>query len=370
MKSGENHKSKLFELPLFIYIFASMLTLGLIVFIIASINESFADFWNRYPAAFLRGTLAVLTNAFPFSLAEITLISLPIAVIIIIIMICKGKMDKIKRPWIFTVSIISAASLFVSLFTLGFGVGYHTSPLDEKLGLEKKPVSKEELAETAAYLADMVNESAQQVEFLHESFSIMPYGFNELGNKLNIAYDRLCGEYNFIPQLHSRIKPVLLSEAMSYTHITGIYTYFSGEANVNVNFPDYTLPFTAAHEMAHQRGISREDEANFIAFLVCSRSDDPYIKYSGYLNLYEYVASALSSYSELYSPIAKSIDTRVIYEMIAYSSFFDKYRHSTVGKISESVNNSYLQSMGTSGTKSYGMVVDLAVAYLKNDISK
>ena len=47
--------------------------------------------------------------------------------------------------------------------------------------------------------------------------------------------------------------------------------------------------------MAHQRGIAREDEANFIAFLVCMASDDPYIRYSGYLEVYEYVASSLYS---------------------------------------------------------------------------
>jgi hypothetical protein len=36
-----------------------------------------------------------------------------------------------------------------------------------------------------------------------------------------------------------------------------------------------------------------------------------------------------------------------------------------VSQVSGSINNSYLQSQGTPGTKSYGMVVDLAVAYFK-----
>ncbi|MBQ4111333.1 MAG: DUF3810 family protein, partial [Clostridia bacterium] len=48
-----------------------------------------------------------------------------------------------------------------------------------------------------------------------------------------------------------------------------------------------------------------------------------------------------------------------------YSRFYDKYRHSTVSQVSGSINNSYLQSQGTPGTQSYGMVVDLAVAYFK-----
>ena len=153
---------------------------------------------------------------------------------------------------------------------------------------------------------------------------------------------------------------------MSYTHITGVYTFFTGEANINVNFPDNTLPYTAAHELAHQRGIAREDEANFLAFLVCAESFDPYIRYSGYLNLYEYVASALSSADrQLYLKVSSTLPDLVLGEQYAYSEFFDKYRDSTVSEISETVNNTFLVMHGTEGVKSYGMVVDLAVAYYK-----
>ena len=149
-------------------------------------------------------------------------------------------------------------------------------------------------------------------------------------------------------------------------HITGIYSFFTGEANLNVNFPDYTLPYTAAHEMAHQRGIAREDEANFMAFLVCTASDDPYIRYSGYLNAYEYVASALYRASpDLYYKAAGRLSDSVKGEMAAYNDFYDQYRDTTAGQVSGAINNSYLQSQGTPGTVSYGMVVDLTVAYYK-----
>jgi hypothetical protein len=151
---------------------------------------------------------------------------------------------------------------------------------------------------------------------------------------------------------------------MSDARITGIYSFFTGEANVNVEYPHYTLPFTAAHEMAHQRGIARENEANFIAFLVCIRSDDPYLRYSGYLNLYEYVASALyRADPQLYNDARSRLVTPVRQELRAYSTFFDKYRESTVSEVSGAINNSYLQLQGTEGTRSYGLVVDLAVAY-------
>ena len=60
------------------------------------------------------------------------------------------------------------------------------------------------------------------------------------------------------------------------------------------------------------------------------------------------------------------LDKTARVEMSAYSKFFDKYRENVAADITESVNDTFLTVQGTPGTKSYGMVVDLAVAYLKD----
>ena len=146
-----------------------------------------------------------------------------------------------------------------------------------------------------------------------------------------------------------------------------IYSFFTGEANVNVNFPDYTIPYTAAHELAHQRGIAREDEANMVAFLVCIESEDAYVRYSAYMNMYEYVANALwNADRELYADARSALDPQVRREMVAYSNFFSKYQNSKAGTVSGAVNDTFLKFQGTEGTASYGMVVDLTVAYYKS----
>ena len=45
---------------------------------------------------------------------------------------------------------------------------------------------------------------------------------------------------------------------------------------------------------------------------------------------------------------------------------FDPYRSSTAATVTDTVNDTYLKWQGESaGTQSYGLVVDLAVAYLK-----
>jgi hypothetical protein len=212
-----------------------------------------------------------------------------------------------------------------------------------------------------------------EILFMETGSSRMPYSYTEMNKHLMDAYDKACEKYNFIDDFHSRVKPVMLSEPMSYTHITGVYTFFTGEANINVNFPDYTIPFTAAHELAHQRGIAREDEANFVAFLVCIGSDDPYIRYCGYMNMYEYMAGALykadaNRYAEIYRMLCA--DAR--YEMNSYNVFFKPYKDSQAADVSETLNDAFLKGNGQSaGTASYSMVVDLAVAYImQNTVEK
>ncbi len=329
------------------------------------LSERFSDWFNRTVGATLRAVLSYLTGWIPFSLAEYLLLLIPVILIALVTYGIRRYSDSWRGVFVYCGTVLAVVALTLSVFVVGFSPGYHGRTLDRKLGIQRRDVSAEELYQTAEILAEKVNTEARQIAFSEATdFSVMPYDVEELSKKLSVAYAAACDRYGFPQRLRSRLKPVMLSEAMSYTHITGVYSFFTGEANLNVAFPDYTLPFTAAHELSHQRGIAREDEANFMAFLVCLESDDPYIRYSGYLNLYEYVVSALYSASpELYAKASGLVETRVRLEMAAFSKFFEKYQDSVASEITETVNDTFLTLHGTEGTKSYGMVVDLAVAY-------
>ena len=105
-----------------------------------------------------------------------------------------------------------------------------------------------------------------------------------------------------------------------------------------------------------------------MAFLVCMESDDAYIRYSAYLNVFEYVASALHSADEdLFEKVYLKLNTRIVAEQLAYNRFFEKFANSGASKVSATVNDAFLQSQGTAGRISYNMVVELTVAYLKSE---
>lgn len=341
--------------------------LAAVCFVCFSYSASFSDFIQTYIGGPIRFLLAKLTNLIPFSFAELLLISSPVILAITITVAIKRYSSTWKLTFYFMSRTLSVVCIIAIIFVFGFAGGYKGRTIDKKLDIDRKPLSAQDLYNSAEYLSKRVGELCDEINFVPNSYSLMPYSFREMTNKLNDAYDTLSEKYPFIQNFNSNPKQVVLSEPWTYTHISGVYTFFTGESNININFPDYTIPYTCAHEMAHQRGISREDEANFVAFLACASSDDPYIQYSGYLSMYEYVRNALySADKDLYKEAVSGVDIRARYEMNAYSRFFDKYRENVVADVSGTINNSYLQSQGTVGTKSYGMVVDLACAYISS----
>ncbi len=348
---------------------------ALAVYLTARLCTPFAEFWTRYPAQAVRFITAKAMGWFPFSFAECVIISLPVLLIAYITAaIVSGRRDSSNRRFYRLLKpLISLLLVIGILFFAGFGTGYNRNPLEKNLGIERSAVSAFELYETAQKVINEMDNVLPNVSFDSTGASVMPYGFSELTEKVNSAFDGYAAGVDYISHFSSKPKAIALSEPMTYTHISGVYTYMTGEANINTNYPDFIRPFTMAHEMAHQRGISREEEANFVAFLVCASSDDNYVRYSAYMNMLNYLRSALytavrgTEDENLFRELNSITPKKCIGELSAYSKFFDKYRESTASTVSGKVNDTFLKSQGQkSGISSYGLVVDLAVAYYKS----
>ena len=344
-----------------------LLVASIAIYVAFTKSVAFADWWNEGIGSVGRRLFAYLFAWLPVSFAELLVLLIPMLVPLVVYIGFQYFCDSVRAMLTYIGILLSVVALIGSIFIWNFAAGYWGRSLDQKLGLDRRDCSAEELYLTAELLSQQMHALSDEIVFLEDGFSVMPYSYEEMNEKLLDAYDSFAADHDFIDHFYSRVKPIMLSEPMSYTHITGVYSFFTGEANINVNFPDYCVPFTAAHELAHQRGISREDEANFVAFLVCMESDDPYIRYSACLNLYEYVANALAEadtkrFYESYGALPVEVQR----EEAAYSEFFEKYRDNVAADISDATNDSYLQLQGVpQGSRSYNLVVDLAVAYFR-----
>ena len=352
-------------LPLICRIFFLVGAVSLYVLVIALISPYFANVCNRVICAPLRALLATLTSLFPFSIAEIALYLLLPAAVLLIVFALRRFGETWRDVLRFSLVIVSVLALLFSTFVFTLGVAYRTEALEERLSFVRVQVSEVTLGETATRLVEELNVLADDVTYGEDGFSVMPYNLREMNDNILMAYTRLSQAYPFVQSMNSRIKPVIASRAMSFTHITGVYSFYTGEANLNTHFPDYTLPFTAAHEFAHQRGIARENEASFIAFLALDGADDVYLQYVAKLNVLEYVASALyRANSGTYREVMGRLDGRVLGELRAYATFFEEFENSAAANVSDTVNDAYLKLNGNeAGSESYSLVVELVVAY-------
>ena len=352
-------------IPLWVLISFFILSSSVLLYLFSAIFSGFADFINGSISHALRFLLSKISTIVHFSLFEVCIIlALPLLALLIFLAL-RGKKD-FKRMLRGVFNLLGIIAVLYSLYLFMLAIGYRTTPLSQRLKLdERAEISKEELYSLTERIRDEVNSLEGEITF-EDGESRICYDLDTLSEKLTEGYERVSKKYPFIPGFSSRVKPVAFSGVMSDMGIMGIYGYFTGEANINTSYPDYTVPYTAAHEMAHQRGIARENEANFVAFLVCIECDDAYIKYSGYLNLYEYLASALyRTDKELYKEILAGLSERALGDLRASAAISESHKDSFINKVMDKVNDFYLKSNGTEGSVSYGYVVRLAAAYYR-----
>ena len=154
---------------------------------------------------------------------------------------------------------------------------------------------------------------------------------------------------------------------MKAAGISGIYWPFTAEPHVNGLLTAMELPFAACHEVAHERGFAREDEANYIAYVACQSADDPDFRYSGTLCAYGHVARALRRVDAAAATRARdALDERVLRDLAALRAFW-KPPTTRTGQLvlqgSIRLNDAYLKAQAQSdGVRSYGRMVDLLLA--------
>lgn len=339
--------------------------LSVLVYVACIRSYLAADFVNSTVSVAVRRALANATRCLPFSLFELLVILSPLILFLLVFFLVRRGTDTVHRVR-GLMAILGVICLVFTSYIYTLGIGYHTTPLEDRTGIEAdEDITAQELLLTVNAVLDEINAIAPSLT-LTDGQTRLSYSTDELSAKLVDAYGAMLDTYPILTNFDSRVKPVHFSTVMSDLGIMGIYSFFTGESNVNVEYPDYCLVFTSAHEMAHQRGISRENEANFVAFLVAISSEDEYIRYSGYLNLYEYLISALYTLDpELYYSVHSRLHGTARADIRASNAVYNEHKDSVLGRINERLNDAYLKANGTDGVVSYGYVVRLAVGYYR-----
>ena len=260
--------------------------------------------------------LGSLIGWIPFSLAEILV---PILAVLAIWALIKWSIRLIKSKderWIVLrngiLNILLAISLVYSAFIFLWGLNYNRQSLGTILDLDVRNSNVEELVMMTEELLENTNALREQVDE-DERGVMVP--FNSVRESFSRAREGYLAAAEYIPGfdgVYGKPKPLLFSPMIAYTNIWGIYIPFTAEPNVNMKVPTPMMGSTMMHEMAHQLGFAREDEANYIAFLTCSLHPDVDFQYSGHLSALNYSLNAIygqdvDAYKDLYSRLSDGV---------------------------------------------------------------
>lgn len=261
---------------------------------------------------------------------------------------------------------LTMAGLLYFAFVALWGLNYLRMPLAEIMGLEIRPSSADELRQVAEYLIEQANELRLQV--LENSDGVMMLDDSRRSSLMRVqqGYDAAKA---LVPELagsYSTPKGPAISTVLSYLGIAGIYSPFTGEAHVNIRMPDSSIPATAVHEAAHQRGFSREDEANFIAYLVCSLHPDADFRYSGTLLALNHTMNALFRADRTAFHATVALYSEALRRDLSYVRDFWQRYEGPAERAADRVNDAYLRAnQQQDGVASYGRMVDLLLAYAR-----
>lgn len=320
----------------------------------------------RYVTSPFKWAVAHLCSLTEISVAEMIYLALVAVAVFYVAGVLRAFFTRGSRKgeilYRFVLTVVCAVLTVYAGMCLLWGVNYHTDSFQDRSGIVARQGTKTELRDLTAQFAAELSAVADTVPrdengvFSADRRTIIrnaPAVFAE-------AFDVFpCLRADDVPP-----KAFVCSRAMTAMDFTGFYFPFTGEANLNMDSPAAFLPSTAIHEMAHQRQIASEQECNFVAIAVCRLSDDPTYRYSGLLMGYVHLCNALyDADRDAYWEIAAGLPDSVWADLRANNAYWNAHRTGFT-ETSQKVYDSFIKTNGDpNGVKSYGMVVDMLLAY-------
>lgn len=305
----------------------------------------------------------------PWPLAEVILITL----LLVILLGLRGLLRALvgATPGLGAMVLCRVGSLFALAgvlyfgFVLLWGLNYLRPPIGSTLHW---PMEKPGVLELQGLCEDLAGEANTLRKGLpSDEKGVLRIDWVATLDHRNLGYERLHGALAPVLPVDletlTRPKPSLFSPLMSRSLTYGMYIPWTGETLLNRGAPAPALPFSVCHEMAHQYGIAREDEANFVGYLACRLHPDPIFRYSGTrAALSESMAQLRAVRPEAWAAVHATLDPGVLADEASEIAWMRQHR-GRFAEVQGRVYDNYLKAQGQAdGARSYGRVVDLLIA--------
>lgn len=334
---------------------AGLLLAQFLLFLILSKINYAIDFFERL-FEYQKDVHQILFSNIPFSVGDLVYILL-IAVFLFFIF----KMLKQKSRKQYATRLLILLNIFYFVYQISWGMLYFQKPLLDKLP-EKELTTTRVKELTLEYL----EKCKQDRSFVKEDEK----GVFVITDTKHIKLEILNNQTKLASSLNNKkgtkiqaFKSSLFKPVMSYTGILGYYNPFTAEAQYNSALPSSYIPFTLSHESAHQLGYAREQEANFIGFLIGERSRNVDLKYSTDYFVLKSLLNYLVDKDEIFvKNILKQYTPGMKRDRLAEKMFVKKHE-GLLDVFFGFTNDLFLKSNQQDGSVTYSYFIDLLVRY-------
>ena len=312
--------------------------------------DGFAEWYSSHVYPLLQGSIGRVCGMAPFSVAELLCLTLPVILAADII----ANRKKLKRLF---AHILMAVSILAFLYSAGCGVNYYRDPFVSAQQTGQMEISQ-------ALLEDFCEYAVEQLVLSSEAAAGSGFSYpenREIADTAVTAMEKLGQNDERLGGYYPRPKMFrILSPLFSMMGVSGIYSPFTIEANVNGEMEGMEMPFTACHELSHLKGFMDEGEANYIGWLACIGSDDPAFNRSGWLIAWSYAGTSLyRADPERFEEILAMLPQDAIEELRSNHEFWES-KENRASEIQDDLNDAYLKSNGQEeGVASYGKLTTM-----------
>jgi hypothetical protein len=319
--------------------------------------------YGVYPG--LSRVMRLITGWVPFSLGDVLYalagVGLLWAVWRTVNAIQNAGIKKSARPLLY--KMLYVFLIVYTLFNGLWGLNYYRLGIAYQLRLPVQRYNLPDVLQLTQTLQSRLNHYAAQAD------TIKRKALNDnskLFQKAITVYHDAAKKYPYLRYRTSSIKPSLYSGVGHYFGFTGYYNPFSSEAQIKTSIPVFLKLFVATHEIAHQLGYAKENEANFVAYLSSRQSGDAETLYSVYYHMYAY---AVNDVYRRDSALALRFRQALHPQVVRDNETYKAYLASTNNNIEPLVSRFYDQYLKwnnqKSGVQTYNQVVALLIAYGK-----
>jgi Protein of unknown function (DUF3810) len=250
--------------------------------------------------------------------------------------------------------------IFVFYFVWGFN--YSQISLQKRLEFNLKDVTQQDIEveyqRATLELQKAAEDLPSQLQ-TDESISALKISDNDLRPDV----ERALSELRIPDHGRVRVRQIWPPGLLLRWSTAGIYIPQAFEGHIDKGLLSVQKPFTIAHEMAHGYGVTDEGACNFIAWLACRESRNPWVRFGGAFTYWRYAASEMPGDSV--EQELKTIPPVVLRSLSLIRKNDEKYPD-LLPKIRDAIYSNYLKHHGVEGgLRSYNYVVMMVVQYLK-----